>query len=94
MGSSPVSPTVKGQVSGYPAPSQAGRRRPIARPKREREVVVPSFACTDPGGSAMKKCTGPDKVATQSTGAKVFVVKATDEAGNDGATTIHDTVAS
>ena len=46
------------------------------------------------GGSGVKKCNGPDGVATQSTGAKVFVVKATDEVGNDSATTIHYVVAS
>ncbi len=60
----------------------------------KNQVVVPGFACTDPGGSGVKKCSGPDKVGTQSTGAKVFVVKATDEAGNDSASTVHYTVAS
>ena len=60
----------------------------------KNQMVVPSFACTDPGGSGVKKCNGPAKVSTQSTGAKVFVVKATDEAGNDSATTIHYVVAS
>ena len=60
----------------------------------QNQMVVPSFACTDPGGSGVKKCNGPAKVSTQSTGANVFVVKATDEAGNDSATTIHYVVAS
>jgi hypothetical protein len=60
----------------------------------KKQVVVPSFTCTDPGGSGVKKCKGPDRVGTRSTGAKVFVVEATDEAGNDSATTIHYTVAS